>query len=62
VTDAAIGLSVIAVALLGVSGWLGGKMVYERGVAVDVHYGGPERRRAASREAYAGPERRMALQ
>jgi hypothetical protein len=26
---------VIAVALLGVSGWLGGKMVYEHGVAVD---------------------------
>ena len=62
VTDAAIWLSVIAVALLGVSGWLGGKMVYERGVAVDVYYGGPERRRAASRGAYAGPERRMALQ
>ena len=28
-------LSVIAVAMLGVSGWLGGKMVYEQGVAVD---------------------------
>jgi uncharacterized membrane protein len=28
-------LSVIAVALLGVSGWLGGKMVYEQRVAVD---------------------------
>ena len=28
-------LSVVAVALLGVSGWLGGKMVYELGVAVD---------------------------
>lgn len=28
-------LSVIAVALLAVSGWLGGKMVYEYGVAVD---------------------------
>jgi uncharacterized membrane protein len=31
----ALALSVIAVALLGVSGWLGGKMVYEHGVAVD---------------------------
>jgi uncharacterized membrane protein len=28
-------LSVLAVALLVVSGWLGGKLVYERGVAVD---------------------------
>jgi uncharacterized membrane protein len=28
-------LSVIAVSLLVVSGWLGGKMVYEHGVAVD---------------------------
>jgi len=28
-------LSLIAVALLVVSGWLGGKMVYEQGVAVD---------------------------
>jgi uncharacterized membrane protein len=28
-------LSVIAVALLAVSGWLGGKLVYEHGVAVD---------------------------
>ena len=31
----ALALSVIAVALLAVSGWLGGKMVYEHGVAVD---------------------------
>ena len=28
-------LSIIAIALLLVSGWLGGKMVYEHGVAVD---------------------------
>src|SRR5690349_12332881 len=28
-------LSVIAVALLGASGWLGGKMVFEYGIAVD---------------------------
>jgi uncharacterized membrane protein len=28
-------LSVLAIALLLVSGWLGGKLVYERGVAVD---------------------------
>ena len=28
-------LSVVAVALLTVSGWLGGKLVYEHGVAVD---------------------------
>ena len=31
----ALMLSVVAVALLAVSGWLGGKMVYEHGVAVD---------------------------
>ena len=60
-TDAAIVLSVIAVALLGVSGWLGGRMVYERGVGVDA-YSGPERRVAGSRMAYSGPERRMAMQ
>ena len=29
-------LSVAAVGLLAVSGWLGGKMVYEHGVAVDI--------------------------
>jgi uncharacterized membrane protein len=34
--DFAIWLSVIGVALLAVSGWLGGKMVYVHGVAVDV--------------------------
>ena len=32
--NAALGLSVVAVGLLLVSGWLGGKMVYEAGVAV----------------------------
>jgi uncharacterized membrane protein len=35
VSDAAIWLSVIAVAMLAVSGWLGGKMVYVHGVAVE---------------------------
>lgn len=30
-----IGMSVVAILLLLVSGWLGGKMVYEHGVAVD---------------------------
>lgn len=33
--DLPLWLSVIGVALLGVSGWLGGKMVYEQRVAVD---------------------------
>ena len=32
--NAALGLSVVSIALLLVSGWLGGKMVYEAGVAV----------------------------
>lgn len=35
VSDGAIWLSVVSVALLGVSGWLGGKLVYVHGVAVD---------------------------
>ena len=34
--DLAVWLSVIAVVLLAVSGWLGGKMVYVHGVAVDI--------------------------
>lgn len=34
-TLAPVWLSIAAVALLGVSGWLGGKMVYVQGVAVD---------------------------
>jgi uncharacterized membrane protein len=65
VTDSAILLSVLAVGLLAVSGWLGGKMVYERGVAVDTShtsYRGPERRDAAVQTPYAGRERRMAMQ
>ena len=35
VSDAVIWLSVISIALLVVSGWLGGKMVYVHGVAVE---------------------------
>jgi uncharacterized membrane protein len=35
ITDAAIWLSVVSVGLLAVSGWLGGKMVYVHGVAVE---------------------------
>ena len=33
-TNRSLWLSIIAIALLLVSGWLGGKMVYEAGVAV----------------------------
>ena len=33
--DAAVWLSLISVGLLAVSGWLGGKMVYVHGIAVD---------------------------
>lgn len=72
-TDGLVWLSVLAIALLLVSGWLGGEMVYARGVAVEPEaqglerhaaraYGGPERRRAGAAHLYAGPERRMALQ
>jgi hypothetical protein len=32
--NVSLGLSVVAIAMLLVSGWLGGKMVYEAGVAV----------------------------
>jgi uncharacterized membrane protein len=36
ISDAAsLAMSVVAIALLGASGWLGGKMVYEAGVAVN---------------------------
>ena len=73
VTDGLVWLSVLSIALLLVSGWLGGEMVYARGVAVDPGadtssrhfgrvYGGPERRRTASGFAYGGTERRVALQ
>ncbi|HZQ74690.1 MAG TPA: DUF2231 domain-containing protein [Burkholderiales bacterium] len=77
VTDGLIWLSVISVLLLGVSGWLGGEMVYARGVAVEpgaalatesesnfarARYTGPERRSAVVKERYFGPERRMATQ
>ena len=34
-SDAGIWLSVLAVLMLAVSGWLGGKLVYVHGVAVD---------------------------
>lgn len=34
--DFAVWLSVIGVGLLAISGWLGGKMVYVHGVAVDI--------------------------
>lgn len=43
-------LSVIAVAMLSVSGWLGGKMVYEQGVAVD-----PEAEGVTSHSHHAHP-------
>jgi uncharacterized membrane protein len=63
VTDGAIVLSVVAVGLLGVSGWLGGHMVYVHRVAVEPNlpYQGRERRTATARSAYTGPERRIAV-
>ena len=58
---AALGLSVVAIALLLVSGWLGGKMVYEAGVAVHAEDTAastdawtPARGRAASRSPAGG--------
>ena len=36
-------LSLIALGLLVISGWLGGKMVYEHGVAVDDSTASPRR-------------------
>jgi uncharacterized membrane protein len=51
-TPAQLVLSLVAVALLGVSGWLGGKMVYELGVAVDT--GEEAARMGAARERQVG--------
>ena len=34
--DMTLGLSAISIALLGVSGWLGGKMVYTHGAGVEI--------------------------
>ena len=48
-----VSLSAIAVALLVVSGWLGGKMVYVHGIAV-----ADSGRRTAAPRAYHGVERR----
>ncbi|HEY6821230.1 MAG TPA: DUF2231 domain-containing protein [Burkholderiales bacterium] len=74
VSNGLILLSVISVLLLGVSGWLGGEMVYARGIAVEpgadaayadrnsVRYSGPERRVAPLSRNYFGPERRTAAQ
>jgi uncharacterized membrane protein len=49
VTGATIWLSVIAVAMLVVSGWLGGKLVYVHGVAVDPGPTGTSRPSGAAR-------------
>jgi uncharacterized membrane protein len=43
ISDAAIWLSLIAVAALAVSGWLGGQLVYEHGVAAQVLPQPPEK-------------------
>lgn len=37
-STATVWLSLIAITLLGISGWLGGKLVYERGVAVHIDH------------------------
>lgn len=61
VTSGAIWLSVISILLLLVSGWLGGKMVYEHGVAVEpqpLAAGAQPVAAAPQRQAYRGPERR----
>lgn len=34
-SDVTVGLSALSVGLLAISGWLGGKMVYVHGVAVE---------------------------
>ena len=48
--NVSLGLSVVAIAMLLVSGWLGGKMVYEAGVAVHADEAAPAAdRRAAER-------------
>ena len=60
-------LSILAVAMLAVSGWLGGKMVYLAGVGVDTEqamaaarttaWSGADRRRTASQTTTSGPGR-----
>ena len=42
-------LSIIGVGLLGVSGWLGGELVYRHAVAVDTHSGAKADERAGDR-------------
>ena len=49
VTDSTIWLSVISIAMLVVSGWLGGKLVYVHGVAVDPGPTGTSRPSGAAR-------------
>ena len=51
VSDATIWLSVISVGMLAVSGWLGGKMVYLHGVAVDAT---PETTESGQRPRFGG--------
>jgi uncharacterized membrane protein len=50
-----LAISAVAILLLGVSGWLGGKMVYVEGVAV--HAGEEEARTTAPRASAAGAAR-----
>ncbi|HEX8964042.1 MAG TPA: DUF2231 domain-containing protein [Rhodocyclaceae bacterium] len=58
-TGLPIGLSVLTVLMLGVSGWLGGEMVHVHGVGVQP-VPGDRRRRNAPPEALGIVERRMA--
>jgi uncharacterized membrane protein len=46
-----VGLSVLAVLMLGVSGWLGGEMVYVHGVSVEPQHDSPAQERAKIRVA-----------
>jgi uncharacterized membrane protein len=53
-----VGLSVLAVLMLGVSGWLGGEMVHVHGVAVEP-FPGDRRHTSSPPEAVGVGERRM---
>jgi uncharacterized membrane protein len=54
-------LSLVSLILLAISGWLGGKMVYEYGIAVDAAPASPASTApevSTQRARYQGPERR----
>ena len=52
-------LSIVAVMMLGISGWLGGELVYRHGVAVDMHRPFTSVQADGTRTGYADAARRL---